>query len=167
MSDSVSQEKRPGEGWGTAATWIATVGGLGHVPVAPGTWGSLVGLLLGLLLIRALPQPIGLTILAALFLIAVPLCTKAERHLTQHDPRAVILDEVWGMAAILVALPWTAASWRWLVLAFLLFRAFDVLKPPPLGQLARLPGGWGIMADDLGAAAYTALVLILLHRFLR
>jgi phosphatidylglycerophosphatase A len=94
------------------------------------------------------------------------LCGAAEQELAQHDPPAVVLDEVWGMAAVVIALPQLRVSWWWLVASLLLFRFFDIVKPPPLKRLAQLPGGWGIMADDLGAAAYTALTLWFLIRLL-
>ena len=138
---------------------VATVGGLGYLPWAPGTWGSAVGLILGLLCVRTLSWSAALIALPLSFVVGALVCTHAERALGQHDPPAVILDEVWGMAAVILIFPWITFSWALLVVAFLSFRAFDILKPPPLKRLARLRGGWGIMADDAGAAAYTALVL--------
>ena len=140
---------------------IATLGRLGYVSWAPGTWGSAVGLVLGLLCVRILSWSAALIALPLSFVIGAFICSHAERALAQHDPPAVILDEVWGMAAVILILPWITFSWALLVMAFLLFRAFDIIKPPPVKRLARLQGGWGIMADDAGAAAYTALVLIL------
>ena len=141
-----------------SATILATVGGLGNVPLGPGTWGSLVGLFVGLAIVRSLSQPSAAALLSASFVLFASICTVAERELGQHDPGSVILDEVWGMAAVVVAQPWLAASWMLLV-AFVLFRLFDIFKVPPLKLLARWPAGWGIMADDLGAAAYTILIL--------
>ena len=139
--------------------FLATVGGLGRLPLAPGTWGSVVGLLLGLLAVRMVSFPMDVAVLVAAFPLCAFICTQAERSLGQHDPPSVILDEVWGMAAVIVMLDWTASSWIILVVAFLLFRAFDIVKPPPLKRFASLPAGWGIMADDVGAAAYAILVL--------
>ena len=133
---------------------LATLGGLGRVRWAPGTWGSVVGLALGWLIVRALSPPLGWLLLVLTFVGAAFVCARAERQLAQHDPPSVILDEVWGMAAVVIALPWTAGSWGWLLGALALFRVFDIVKPPPLKRLARLPGGWGIMADDAGAALY-------------
>ena len=148
------------------ATFIATVGGLGRIPLAPGTWGSVVGVLLGVLGARVCSVPVSLLILAVTFVVCAMVSTEAERVLGVHDPSAVIIDEVWAMAAILMLFPSTTQS-RWhVVIAFVLFRLFDVVKPPPLQRLARLPGGWGIMADDFGAAAYALLVLLLLVRLL-
>ncbi|MBI2104213.1 MAG: phosphatidylglycerophosphatase A [Candidatus Omnitrophica bacterium] len=138
---------------------MATVGGLGRVPWAPGTWGSVVGLALGWLAAHTISPALGWTLLVLTFAGCAHIGTRAERQLAQHDPPAVILDEVWGMAAVVIALPWTAASWGWLLGALALFRVFDIVKPPPLKRLARLPAGWGIMADDAGASAYTILIV--------
>lgn len=143
---------------------IATLGGLGRVRFAPGTWGSVVGLALGWLAVQALKPPLGWLLLLLTFVGAVSICTRAERQLARHDPPAVILDEVWGMAAVVIALPWTTESWGWLLAALVLFRIFDIVKPPPLRRLATLPGGWGIMADDAGAALYAIVVLWALSR---
>ena len=139
--------------------WFATVGGIGRLPVAPGTWGSLVGLLSGALAARIITPPRSLVVLAFTFVICAFICTQAERALGQPDPPAVVLDEVWGMASILLVLPRMASSGSLLAVAFLLFRFFDIAKLPPLRRLERLPVGWGIMADDLGAAIYAVLTL--------
>lgn len=152
------------------AVFLATLGGLGYLRWAPGTWGSLVGLLGGVITLSwfndvtlgELPRMFItlMAILAVKFVICAFMCTMAERALGIHDAPAIILDEAWGMAAIVMAAPWTAVeSGPWLIMAFLLFRLFDIVKPFPLKRLATLPEGWGIMADDLGAAAYTVLIL--------
>ncbi len=144
-------------------TLIATVGGLGRVPWAPGTWGSAVGLLLGLAAVRCLSPFLSILVLVVTFIAGALICTQAAQALGQRDPSAVILDEVWGMAAIIMVDPWMADGWTWWLRAFLLFRIFDVAKPPPVRQLERLPAGWGIMSDDLGAAMYTILALWVLR----
>jgi len=138
---------------------IATLGGLGQLRRGPGTWGSVVGLVLGWLAARTLSPALGWLLLVLTFAGCAHISARAERELAQHDPPTVILDEVWGMAAVIIALPWSAGSWGWLLAALVLFRVFDIAKPPPLRHLAALPGGWGIMADDAGAAAYTILVI--------
>ena len=148
-----------------AATVVATLGGIGRIPWAPGTWGSAVGLVVGCLAVRTISPPLAALALALTFLAGVSYCGRAEQALDRHDPPSVILDEAWGMAAVLVALPWTARSALWCLAAFALFRLFDIVKPPPLKWLATWPGGWGIMADDLGAAAYAVLLLWLGNRF--
>ncbi len=141
------------------STFLATVGGLGYVPWAPGTWGSLVGVFVGVLEVRICRHPGSLLVFLGSFVIAALICAQTERVLGRHDPSIVILDEVWAMWAILVVLPWVTFSWPRLLLAFLLFRLFDIAKPAPLKSLERLPSGLGIMADDLGAATYTIFVL--------
>ena len=141
------------------AVLAATVGGLGRIPWAPGTWGSAVGLVAGVFVVRIAHHHVSALLLVASFVVCALLCTQAERHLKRHDPPMVILDEVWAMWAIVMVLPWISVSWSRLLVAFLLFRIFDIVKPPPLTHLARLPSGLGIMADDLGAAVYTVLIL--------
>ena len=150
-----------------AAKFIATVGGLGQVAWPPGTWGSAVGLLLGVLGARTMSQPLSVAVLVVTFVLCAVIAGRAERALGQHDPPAGIVDEVWAMCAIMLLWPAAASSWMWGVAAFLLFRIFDILKPQPLQRLATLPGGWGIMADDLGAAVYTILVLWLLQALIQ
>jgi phosphatidylglycerophosphatase A len=145
--------------WERLAGSIATVGGLGRIPWAPGTWGSAVGVLLAVLTSRTVSQPFSILLLVATFIMCARICTSAEQQLGQHDPAVVILDEVWGMASVTVTLPWTVSSFPLFLAALLLFRVFDITKPPPLKRLASLRAGWGIMADDLGAAVYTVLVL--------
>ena len=141
------------------ASAVATVGWLGRIPWAPGTWGSLVGLLIGVLVSRLVSGLPAMPLLVATFMLCATVCTAAERQLGQHDPSSVILDEVWGMAAVILILPSVGSSVALLLPTFLLFRAFDIVKPPPLRRLAELPDGWGIMADDLGAALYTMAIV--------
>jgi len=144
------------------ASLIATVGGLGRIRWAPGTWGSLVGLFLGVTVARGSGWPATPVMIGAAWVVGAVVAGAAERQLGRHDPPAIILDEVIGMATVFLVVPWTAESWFPMLLAFVLFRAFDIAKPPPLRWLERLPAGWGIMADDLGASAYTILTLQLM-----
>ena len=134
---------------------IATVGGVGYLPVAPGTAGSFVGFLVGYLVVSWGSPPLQLLSLAVTFLVSVVVSTAAERLFATHDPVCVVIDEVWGMWAVMTAVP-LVCQVPWLAaLAFGLFRVFDIAKPPPLKWLARAPGGLGIVLDDAGAAAYT------------
>ena len=138
---------------------VATVGGIGYLP-APGTFGSLVGLLIGApLALSHLPPAMRLAVLGLSTLIGVLTATSTERQLKTHDPSCVVVDELIGMLVITAAAPGITHSVRLLAVAFGLFRLFDVLKPPPLLWLSRFPAGWGIVLDDLGAAAYTVGVL--------
>ena len=146
--------------------FLASVGGIGSLP-ASGTWGSVIGVGCGVLVVRTLPPWCALLLLVLTFIACAFITTRAATYYHEHDPHAVILDEVWGMAAVFVILPWTGSSVLWGLGAFLLFRLFDIVKPPPLRLLERCPAGWGIMADDGGAAVYTAAVLFLIHRLIR
>ncbi len=136
--------------WVTA---VATGFGLGLVPVAPGTFGSLLGIPLAFGLLQT-PHPlIGWGLVLLLVFVGIPVCGAAAAALGEEDPGCVVIDEYVALAAVLLVLPWTVLG---VVVGFVWFRVFDIAKPPPLGWLERLPGGLGIMADDLGAAAYAA-----------
>ncbi len=133
--------------------------GTGLAPVAPGTVGSLPGVLLAwLTLDLGLMTQIGV----AAFLIAfgVWVCGESARRLGIHDHGGIVWDEIAGMYVVLIVAPPTV--WAW-ILAFGLFRAFDIVKPWPIRDLDhRLHGGVGIMLDDLVAALYAALMLVFL-----
>ncbi len=150
------------------AVWIATCLGVGYFPVAPGTAGSAVavGLAAGL---AAIPQArpwLGILLIAAalgIFFIGVWAAERGEQFFGRKDPSQVVIDEVAGQLLTLTALP--DPSWKWMLMGFLLFRALDILKPFPAGRAERLPGGWGIMTDDLIAGAYSAVLLFVAGRF--
>ncbi len=133
----------------------ATLGPLGRRFPAPGTWGSLAGMLWFLVVFsRASPGAV-LVAGAVLGYLAVGLCGEAEVRLREKDPGKVILDEFLAMP--LCFLGWRALAGQppdWVVLAggFALFRFFDIVKPLGIARLQRLPGGWGVMADDYAAA---------------
>jgi len=137
---------------------LATTLGIGYVPFAPGTVGSLAGLLLWWLL----PQSTAVHALAivALFIVGSWSGSVAERHFGKTDPGPVVIDEVMGM---LVTLFMNPVGWKGAVVAFFLFRLADVVKPYPANRLERLPGGVGVMADDGMAAVYANLALRLLR----
>jgi phosphatidylglycerophosphatase A len=98
-------------------------------------------------------------IIAVLFAASVPIATRAARLLATKDPGPVVIDEVIAVPLVLVVVPPGDRGWLVLAAAFLLFRVFDILKPPPCRQLERLPDGLGIMADDTAAAIYGAACL--------
>lgn len=132
------------------ALFLATGFGAGYAPRAPGTAGSLVGLAIGAL-VAPLGLAVSLAVAAAVCLAGFPLCRSASATLGEADPGAVVWDEIAGMLVAVLAIP---SGWHWWVLAFALFRAFDVLKPWPVGWLERRAGGGaGIMLDDLAAGA--------------
>jgi len=136
----------------------ATGFGLGYSPVAPGTVGSLWGVLLVLVLHPHLDW-IGQVLLAAcLSLLAVPLCDVAERHFGRKDPHCIVADEYLTFSISLIGLPIAWTTWWILPLAFATNRFFDIVKLPPAYRLQNLPGGWGIVADDVFAALYSLAV---------
>ncbi|MBI3615846.1 MAG: phosphatidylglycerophosphatase A [Candidatus Omnitrophica bacterium] len=136
---------------------IATVGGLGNSPVAPGTLGSAVGLVIAWVLSGSmLYQSIGCL---AVIVLALWSSGPTARSMNDPDPQSVIIDEVAGMMVAVVALP---ATWPVYGIGFLLFRLLDILKPPPIKQIQRLPGSWGIVLDDLAAGLAANLILRLL-----
>jgi len=143
----------------SVAQFVATAGGLGRVPLAPGTVGSVIGVALCLPLLR-LGWPMHLAAAVALCAVAVAASGRAAAELGQPDPPRVIIDEIAGMGIAMVALP---LQWYDLGAVFLLFRLFDVVKPAPLPRLERLGGGLGIVADDVAAAALARITWWLLQ----
>jgi phosphatidylglycerophosphatase A len=142
---------------------ILTGGGLGYLPLAPGTWASLVPCAVFLLLAWLLGSGGGWIVAAAMGALAivssfgcVALGEFAERTFGKKDSRLCVIDEYAGQAVTLVALPLSAAGKLWLppVAAFLAFRAMDILKPPPGRRMEKLPLGWGVLLDDLVAGVY-------------
>ena len=137
------------------AVWIATSGPAGYAPVAPGTFGSLVGVAVYLLIARwSLAAQIAVAI--AISLVGVWASSEAARHFDRSDPSQVVVDEVAGQVVTLVGL---GHSWTTLGIGFLVFRALDIIKPWPANRLEALHGGRGIMADDLMAAIYGQILL--------
>ncbi len=144
------------------AVWIATAFGAGYFPIAPGTAGSLVGVAVVAGLAQLpLSRVDSIAVLAsatlALCALGIWAAGEAEKFFGRTDPGAVVVDEVVGQMATFLLLP--HANWKWLSAGFLLFRAFDVVKPPPARQAERIPRGWGIMLDDVVAGAYSLCVL--------
>jgi len=196
---------------------IATAFGVGYIPKAPGTFGSIVGIavailthpvslivIVGLLFFGALgpgfdvpmfrghSAPVLLLVPSLVALVVVGLIgvwssSRAATYAGAKDPQHVVIDEVSGMQLTLILaivplglpthlLPADDASvfalysalsllnWKYLLLGFILFRVFDIWKPWPIRRLERLPGGWGIMADDWMAGIYAAILLrVALH----
>ncbi len=132
---------------------IATAGYVGFVPWAPGTLGSFLGLLLLWPLGAGMAQ-----VLATLFLIGagILIAGRAARVMGAEDPSAIVIDEIAGIATATVLLPSRLLEWA---VAFALFRLFDVTKPFPSRRVERLPGGFGIVADDVIAGLYANLLV--------
>jgi len=135
---------------------LATGFGSGHAPVAPGTFGSAVGVALAWPLL-ALPLGGYLAVTAAVALVGIVAAGHAERHFGGKDPGVIVIDEIAGM---LVTLAGVTPGLVNLVAGFLLFRLFDIFKPFPCRWAERnFAGGLGVMADDLVAGAYACICL--------
>ena len=137
------------------AVALATAGGAGYFPIAPGTVGSAVGVLLYVLSWHW-SLPAQALLLVAITVSGVWAATVAEQHFGRHDPGQVVIDEVAGQLVTTFA---TGAGYGGAVLAFFVFRLFDIVKPWPARQFERLPTGLGIMADDLMAGVYANIVV--------
>jgi phosphatidylglycerophosphatase A len=140
---------------------LAVFFGLGLVPVLPGTFASAAATLLHVGFLRGLSVPAYSLLVAGLFFLGVAVSGSTAAALGRLDPGCIVIDEVCGQ---LIALAFLPPGWLPAGLAFALFRFFDIIKPGPIRRLERLPGGWGIMADDVGAgfaaAALTRLALL-------
>jgi phosphatidylglycerophosphatase A len=153
--------------------WILTGGGLGYLPVAPGTWASLAPCAVFLLLAWALGDGAVWIVAAAMGALAVlssvacvALGRFAEQAFGKKDSRLCVIDEYAGQALTLVALPLSAAGRVWLppLVAFLAFRAMDIIKPPPGRRMEKLPFGWGVLLDDVVAGVYANVLCQLILR---
>ena len=148
------------------ATLIATFFGIGRMRPGPGTWGSAAAMLLWAALAHLLPTPLRTPVVIALAafvtLIGIPAATRIARSCGRKDPQFVVIDEVAGQLIALIAVP---LAWKTFLAGFILFRAFDIIKPPPVRQLERLPEGTGIVLDDVAAGLYGLIVMRLLLHF--
>lgn len=135
---------------------MATGGLIGFSPVAPGTFGSLAALPL-CLLIASMRVGSALVFILALLLISTWIAHAAEKLVGQKDPKQVVVDEICGMTVALFALPFTPVYIIW---GFALFRVFDILKPFPIGWVdKKVPGGLGVMLDDIIAGVFANALL--------
>jgi phosphatidylglycerophosphatase A len=138
-----------------AARTIATAFGSGYSPLAPGTAGSAVGLLLFWPL-AGLGWSWQLAACVGVLIVGIPAATRVATLSGRKDPGLVVVDEVVGQWITLLGMPFTAPV---VLVGFLLFRIMDVVKPWPARALEGLPGGWGIIADDVAAGIYAHLLL--------
>ena len=148
------------------ATLIATFFGVGRLKPGPGTWASAVTVLLWALASSQIPagSRTWATIAAAavVTLVGIPAATRVAGASGLKDPQFVVIDEVAGQLVTLIAVP---LAWKTFLAGLILFRVFDILKPPPVRQLESLPEGAGIVVDDLGAGLYALAVMHLLLHF--
>jgi len=153
---------------GRAPLWAkltATFFGTGLLRPGPGSWGSAATVLLWWLASGGIApqwQPAAAMLLAAVaVLIGIPAATQMARATGLKDPQFVVIDEVAGQLITLIAVP---VSWKSMLLGFILFRGFDIVKPPPVRQLEHLPEGMGIVLDDVAAGLYAlAIMQLALH----
>jgi phosphatidylglycerophosphatase A len=139
-----------------AVMFLATGAHVGRIPFAPGTFGSLVGLPIVYLLSR-INWAAAVILTAILVLFSVRVAHLAEHQLKAKDPGCIVIDEIAGMCVTMLAIPLTLSTG---LAGFLLFRIFDVIKPPPARQMERrLQGGWGVVMDDVVAGVMANLVL--------
>ena len=147
------------------ATLIATFFGAGRMRPGPGSWGSAATVFLWWLLTRWISPtwqtPTACLLALLVVLIGIPAATHVARASGIKDPGFVVIDEVAGQLIALIAVP---VTWQSLVAGFILFRGFDIVKPPPVRSLESLPEGAGIVIDDVGAGLYAlACMHLLLH----
>jgi len=147
------------------ATLVATFIGIGRLRPGPGTWGSAAAMLLWFALASGLPPaartPTAIVLALAVILIGIPAATQVARGSGAKDPQFVVIDEVAGQLIALIAVP---LSWKTFLAGFILFRAFDIVKPSPVRQLEKLPEGTGIVLDDVAAGIYALVVMQVLLR---
>ena len=146
---------------------IATFFGIGHVQPGSGTWAAAVTVLMWWAAshwIRSSELLIVASVAAgAVTLIGIPASSTVARESGVKDPGFVVIDEVAGQLIALLGVP---LDWKYLLAGFILFRSFDILKPFPLRRLEKLPGGAGIMLDDVGAGLYALVLLQLWLHFI-
>jgi phosphatidylglycerophosphatase A len=153
---TISAERPCAGVWRNPVHLLAFAFGTGCLPVAPGTFGTLVGVVLYCLL-RDLPFAVYLIVVAGAFALGVWLCARAARDLGVHDHGSIVWDEVVGYLITMAAAP---EGWFWVVTGFVLFRLFDIVKPWPIHVLdKRIGGGIGIMIDDAVAGVCAWLIL--------
>ncbi len=148
------------------ATLVATLFGIGRLRPGPGTWGSAATVLLWAALAHALAPslrtPVAIVLAGLVTLIGIPAATQVARSSGTKDPQFVVIDEVAGQLVALIAVP---LAWKSFLAAFILFRAFDIVKPPPVRQLEAIPEGAGIVLDDVAAGLCALGTMHLLLRF--
>jgi len=168
-SDTTAPVANPAEGRRAAPLWataVATFFGAGRLKPGPGTWGSLATAILWWVLSHFLPGswvlPANVALAGLAIAAGIPAATQVARASASKDPQFVVIDETAGQLITLIGEP---LVWKSFLAGFILFRAFDIVKPPPVRQLERLPEGTGIVVDDVAAGLYGLAVMQLLLHF--
>jgi phosphatidylglycerophosphatase A len=129
---------------------------LGKIPFAPGTWGTLLGIPLAWVLMKTGPVPY-MVIAVVLVLFASVIAELHERYTKAHDPKEIVIDEIVGYV---IAITWLPQTWQSYLAAFIAFRFFDILKPPPIRQIdQKIEGGLGTVLDDVAAGLAANIIL--------
>ena len=145
------------------AAFIATGAGAGFLPKAPGTAGSAVGVLVYFLMVTAGASAYFVHAILLLFFAGILAAQRVETF-WGHDSQRIVIDEVVGQMIALSSVGMAQHSWVSVVTGFALFRVFDIVKPFPVRYLERLPGGVGVIADDVGAGLYALASLTLMRQ---
>jgi phosphatidylglycerophosphatase A len=162
VSNSAEFTRCAAPSWATA---VATFLGVGRLKPGPGTWASAATVVLWTTVCHWLPPSLrtGSALVMAGLAIAfgIPAATRVSRAAGNKDPQMVVIDEVAGQLIALIGVP---VAWKTFLASFILFRAFDIVKPPPVRQLERLPEGTGIVLDDVAAGICALVVMqLILH----
>ena len=143
-----------------AAEWIGTVFYIGKLPLAPGTWASIFAVLCWYFLFQSVNHFVLPAISIFLFLIGGIASDTIVKHSKEHDPSRIVIDEWVGQWVALSMMP---INIRTGVVAFVAFRIFDIIKPGPVRKMEKIPGGWGIMADDVMAGIMAYFVVLIFY----
>ena len=143
-----------------AAEWIGTVFYIGKFPLAPGTWASIFAVLCWYFLFQSVNHFVLPAISIFLFLIGGIASDTIVKHSKEHDPSRIVIDEWVGQWVTLSMMPINIMTG---VVAFVAFRIFDIIKPGPVRKMEKIPGGWGIMADDVMAGIMAYFVVLIFN----
>jgi len=139
---------------------LSSVFYVGKLPIAPGTWGSLVALIVWYLIIPIISSSTLMGLIVVIFVLGVYVSSVTEIHINKNDPSSVVIDEWVGQWIALLYLP---QSVLWGLIGFMLFRLFDIWKPYPIKKFDDLHGGWGIMMDDVLAGIFSLIIVQILR----
>lgn len=142
--------------WRNPLHFIAFGFGVGAIPIAPGTFGTLMGIPFYLIL-KALPCYLYFVATIIIIILSILICNKVDKEMESHDHQGMCLDEVVGFVVTMFAMPFAL---HWIVIGFILFRIFDIWKPFPIWYIdEKMPGGAGIILDDVAAGIYSCIIL--------
>jgi len=147
----------------TAAEWIGTVFYIGKLPLAPGTWASIAATIFWYYLFKGVNPIVLPVVTSVLFLIGVFASETIIQDTKEHDPSRVVIDEWVGQWLAFSMMPVNLTTG---IIGLVAFRIFDIIKPGPIKRLEKLPGGWGIMADDVMAGFMAYFILLITYSFI-